>query len=183
MKVAISKLTHTKAQRDHGSIEDLKDSIQEVGLICPVTINQNYELLAGRRRYQAIKELGWETVECNIINTSFGPFVFHPEEIENKCEICQYPFADLHHILPKQFGGTEEKSNKIYLCANHHRVIHFLIQLDLAIETKQQNKLPKNALPIQTFLLANDNLICCFYKDYLKERILNEANKRNPIKT
>lgn len=43
-------------------IDDLMKSIQTVGLISPLVVNPDNLLLAGGRRYQALKELGHETV-------------------------------------------------------------------------------------------------------------------------
>ena len=43
--------------RTNTDIEALKKSIEAVGLINPLTINKDNELLAGGRRYQAMKEL------------------------------------------------------------------------------------------------------------------------------
>jgi len=48
--------------RTNTDVETLKKSIEKVGLINPITLNTDYELLAGARRYQAITELGWS--EC-----------------------------------------------------------------------------------------------------------------------
>jgi len=83
MKIALNKLTHTKSQRDHGSLKSLKESIEEVGLICPLTINQNYKLLAGRRRFQSLKELGWDSVECNMLKSKDELFDFKVAIEEN----------------------------------------------------------------------------------------------------
>ena len=69
MKLKLSELKETKSQRDHGDLSGLKQSIQEVGLINPLTINHNKKLLAGRRRYQVVKELGWKEVDCRILNS------------------------------------------------------------------------------------------------------------------
>ena len=43
-----------------------------------------------------------------------------------KCEICEGEFesVDKHHIQSKSKGGTNNKSNIAYVCANHHRMIH-----------------------------------------------------------
>lgn len=35
---------------------------------------------------------------------------------------------ELHHIIPKQFGGKDEVRNLIYLCPNHHRFAHETIR-------------------------------------------------------
>jgi len=63
VKVALSTIKNTQPKRDHGDIAELKASIQKVGLINPLTIDENFNLIAGRRRYQATTELGWTEAE------------------------------------------------------------------------------------------------------------------------
>ena len=46
----------------------MKKSIETVGLINPITINDKFELLAGGRRYQAMKELGWDEALVRIVD-------------------------------------------------------------------------------------------------------------------
>ena len=67
MRKNIFEITDTHARREHGDISDLKESIDSVGLINPLTIDEMGRLLAGRRRYQAIKELGWSEVEVTVL--------------------------------------------------------------------------------------------------------------------
>lgn len=33
---------------------------------------------------------------------------------------------DLHHVIQKSKGGTDDHSNLLLLCPNHHRLAHFL---------------------------------------------------------
>ena len=54
----------TEPNRSMGSLKDLRESISEVGLINPLTIDTDGRLLAGRRRYKAMVDLGWE--ECLV---------------------------------------------------------------------------------------------------------------------
>ncbi len=67
MKVKLSEIKNAEPKRERGDIEGLKASIKDVGLIQPLVIDENYNLLAGRRRYQAVSELAWVEVECYIL--------------------------------------------------------------------------------------------------------------------
>ena len=49
-------------------VSALKKSIESVGLIHPVTINQDDELLAGARRLEAVRELGWTEVPVHVVD-------------------------------------------------------------------------------------------------------------------
>ena len=60
-------LKNTKPKREHGDISSLKQSIADVGLINPLTIDSDGNLLAGRRRFQAISELGWTEVPVTVL--------------------------------------------------------------------------------------------------------------------
>lgn len=66
--IAINEIVATNPYlRTNTDIEELKKSIETVGLIHPLTINGKNELIAGGRRYQAIKELGWTEAPVQII--------------------------------------------------------------------------------------------------------------------
>lgn len=49
-------------RKDLGDLEALKESIENLGLLQPITITPDGTLLCGRRRLEAVKELGWRTV-------------------------------------------------------------------------------------------------------------------------
>jgi ParB/RepB/Spo0J family partition protein len=53
-------------REDFGDIEELKDSIRDKGIIQPITVDSNYTLLAGGRRYRAATELGLPTIPALI---------------------------------------------------------------------------------------------------------------------
>ena len=52
------------------NIDDLVNSIDDVGLLTPVVINQKFQLISGHRRMEAVRRLGWDEVEVEVIETS-----------------------------------------------------------------------------------------------------------------
>ncbi len=68
-RILLKLIKSAEPKRGLGSIETLKSSIADVGLINPLTVDSDYTLLAGRRRFQAISELGWTEVECYVLPT------------------------------------------------------------------------------------------------------------------
>ena len=84
MKVRIDQIKIKKRMRvDIGAIHDLRESMRKHGLISPITVSQKFELLAGYRRLQAARELGWHEIECNIINAKSKLEKFEIETDEN----------------------------------------------------------------------------------------------------
>ena len=70
MQVPISDIKIKKrVRKDLGDLDELKFSMNRYGLLNPITINSNYELVAGHRRLEAAKALGWEEIEAIMINT------------------------------------------------------------------------------------------------------------------
>ncbi|GBE92862.1 ParB N-terminal domain-containing protein [Nostoc cycadae] len=49
-------------------VNELKDSIKANGLLNPITVDQNLNLIAGLHRLTACKLLGLEAIECNVVN-------------------------------------------------------------------------------------------------------------------
>jgi ParB family chromosome partitioning protein len=68
---------------DLGNMHDLKESMRRHGLISPITLTQNYELLAGYRRLNAAKELGWREIDCHLVNARTKLHKFEIETEEN----------------------------------------------------------------------------------------------------
>jgi ParB family transcriptional regulator, chromosome partitioning protein len=58
---------------DETDIETLAKSIEENGLINPITVRKiknkkQYEIIAGQRRFNAIKKLNWKTISCILLS-------------------------------------------------------------------------------------------------------------------
>lgn len=68
MKVLIDDIIIKRRIRTAvGDLTYLMESINKFGLLNPVTVSDNLELVAGYRRLEACKALGWKEIECTIM--------------------------------------------------------------------------------------------------------------------
>jgi ParB family transcriptional regulator, chromosome partitioning protein len=58
----------TRHRLDLGDIAGLAESIEDVGLLHPITVDQHGHLLAGARRLAAYKWLGRTEIPVNIVS-------------------------------------------------------------------------------------------------------------------
>lgn len=48
------------------AVAGLVESITEIGLLSPITLNEQFKLIFGRHRLEAVKRLGWATIPAHI---------------------------------------------------------------------------------------------------------------------
>lgn len=71
MQMRIDEIIIKKRLRqDLGKLEELSESIDKHGLLNPIVVNNNKVLIAGERRLEAVKLLGWETIPVRILDNS-----------------------------------------------------------------------------------------------------------------
>lgn len=68
MKVKIEDITVNPGRRavSQDGIEELAFSIEQIGLLHPITLTEDHTLVAGLHRLEAVKSLGWSEIECTI---------------------------------------------------------------------------------------------------------------------
>lgn len=59
-----------RVRKDLGDLQRLADSIQRHGLLHPVVVTPDSRLIAGVRRLEAVRMLGWTEVPVTIINVA-----------------------------------------------------------------------------------------------------------------
>lgn len=72
-----------RVRKDMGDLESLKESLRLYGLLNPITINERYELIAGHRRLEAAKSLGWTSINAQVITVSDKVTLLEMELEEN----------------------------------------------------------------------------------------------------
>ena len=70
MHVGIEKIVIRKRVRKNlGDLSSLMESLKRHGLLNPVVINSRNELVAGHRRTEAARRLGWQTIEVRVVDS------------------------------------------------------------------------------------------------------------------
>ena len=68
MKLPIEEIQIKEGRRELNveHVEELSESIRELGLLNPLTVDKDYTLIAGLHRLEAVKMLGWPEVEVTV---------------------------------------------------------------------------------------------------------------------
>ncbi|HUX22217.1 MAG TPA: ParB N-terminal domain-containing protein [Spirochaetia bacterium] len=57
-----------RVRKDLGDLSSLMESMRTHGLMNPILVNKNKELIAGQRRLESAIRLGWKNVEVYIVD-------------------------------------------------------------------------------------------------------------------
>lgn len=104
-----------------GKIYHSKDLSRKVCFEClPTSIRHNAKNRV-KQVVASIKDVSSRTVEKILRRMSLP------------CSCCGFHVQgvalDIHHILPRKEGGTDDMNNLCYICPNCHRIVHTNIQL------------------------------------------------------
>ncbi|MBN1646878.1 MAG: ParB N-terminal domain-containing protein [Spirochaetales bacterium] len=105
MKVAIDEIHLKKRVRKNlGDLSQLMLSMKNHGLMNPIVITNKYELIAGHRRYESAKRLGWVEIEARIIA--------EPSKIE-KLELELDENVHRRNLSPDELADGYTRLNKL----------------------------------------------------------------------
>lgn len=107
----VAKIVQGKNIRNERDSEilELADSIDKQGLINPITVQKRddgkYEVIAGHRRFEAIKRLGYPHVECNILDDLNEKEIILAQIAENcqRKQMSAYELVDTFEDLKERF--------------------------------------------------------------------------------
>lgn len=99
----------TRFRRDLGDLTTLKQSITDVGLLHPIIIKPNGELIAGQRRLEACRELGWETIPVRVIDPIDVIRAEHDENVVRKDFLPSEMVAIAKALEPEERKAAEKR--------------------------------------------------------------------------
>jgi ParB family chromosome partitioning protein len=82
-----------RIRKDLGDLTSLIESLRSHGLVNPVVITKNNELIAGHRRIASAKVLGWKSIEVMVLDK-----ISELEKLELEIE---------ENVVRKDFSGDE----------------------------------------------------------------------------
>ena len=65
-----SVVIRKRVRKTMGDLTPLSESLRKHGLLNPIVITPQHELIAGHRRLEAARQLGWETIPARIVDQS-----------------------------------------------------------------------------------------------------------------
>ena len=111
-----------RREADQDAVQELADSIAELGLINPITVDQEYTLIAGLHRLEAAKRLGWRSIACTVsgleglqaelaeLDENFVRKDLSDDELRDLLLRRKEVYESLH---PETRNGGDRKSEKI----------------------------------------------------------------------
>lgn len=155
---------NSKYLRIQTDVDALKKSIEKIGLINPITINKENELLAGARRFQAVTDLGWADVPVHIVDRG----TLEQELISIDENLVRAPLNNL------ELEKCLNRGREIYETLNPTVTKVDLSNEDLSAELKQKQK-EKEKLDTNSFAAITAE------KTGLSKSVIKGAIKRDEL--
>lgn len=129
------------------ALQELADSIAEIGIIQPITLRQlnedSYQIIAGERRYRAAVQAGLKTIPA-YIRTADDENVMEMALIENiqREDLNSLEIALAYQHLIEQYGLTQERlsdrvGKKRATIANYLRLLKLPAPIQVALKNKE----------------------------------------------
>ncbi|OJF76223.1 MAG: hypothetical protein BKP49_08770 [Treponema sp. CETP13] len=136
-----------RIRQDVGDLQPLMDSLKRYGLLNPIVVSENYELIAGERRLRAAIALGWETIPITITSS---PDKISQLEIEIEENVVRQDFS--REELLDAYSTLEKLRNPSFIKRIINSIKLFFSNSFSIRENQKKNKHKKNAL-LSLFLL------------------------------
>lgn len=142
MQISVDEIKIKKrVRKDLGNLEPLKDSLRRYGLLNPITINSQYELVAGHRRLEAAKSLGWSTIDAIIVDSK-DKVVLLEMELEENTQRKEFTDAE----LLEGYESLEKLRNPGFFTKLWQKIVAIFQKTFDSKEAHKIEKIKKNGL-------------------------------------
>ena len=209
MKIKIIKISNIKIgdrnrKFNAEKANELAKSIEEIGLLQPIVIDNNYNLIAGLHRLEATRILGWEDIPCQIVY--FDELNSEIAEIDEnliRADLLVLERADLlarrQEIYELSYPQTKAGVSQALAMHRHlgHNVTEFIsatpaFAKNIASKAsvserkiRQEIQISKNILPEIKNIIGNTNLAdskvdlinLCRLEGNIQKEVINKIQK------
>ena len=159
-EIELSKISvnpnQPRREFDETALEELADSIREIGIIQPITLRKvsddEYQIIAGERRYRASQKAGLDTIPA-YIRTADDENVMEMALIENiqREDLNSVEIALAYQHLIEQYDLTQERlservGKKRTTIANYLRLLKLPAPIIAANPKKTISQTPRTRL-------------------------------------
>ena len=83
-QIEVGKIrSRNRIRQETGDLSDLMASMRNHGLLNPITVTGDYTLIAGQRRLEAARRMGWNSIQCRVLDDATEESVVELEIEEN----------------------------------------------------------------------------------------------------
>ena len=91
-----------RIRQDMGDIAELAESLRRFGQMSPIVINEQNELIAGGRRLEAARSLGWDSIEAVVADVT-DELVKLEYEVEENLQRRDFTRAELENAAKMKY--------------------------------------------------------------------------------
>ena len=186
---------------DVTALNELAASISEKGLISPVTVRKvknGYELIAGERRWRALKHLKKRTVPAYVLDTKNSSDIMEMALVENiqREDLNSIEESEAYAVLNKKYGLSHESiakavGKKRVTISNSLRLLKLPLEIRRSLIEKKisagharailQTKSPSAMIKVWEVIMEK-NLSVRDAENMVKAKQPNQSKKRTTLK-
>jgi len=186
---------------DETALNELAASISEKGLISPITVRKvknGYELIAGERRWRALKHLKKRTVPAYVLDTKNSLDIMEMALVENiqREDLNSIEESEAYAVLNKKYGLSHESiakavGKKRVTISNSLRLLKLPLEIRKSLIEKKisagharailQTKSPSTMIKVWEVIMEK-NLSVRDAENMVKAKQPNQSKKRKALK-
>ena len=109
-----------RIRKDLGDLKPLMESMKKYGQLSPIIINRKYELIAGHRRLESARLLGWHSINAVIVDR---------DNEQDKMEMELEENIQRRDLSPEELAEGFSRLEKLSKPSLFRRILNFIIRI------------------------------------------------------